>query len=282
MNWRSIRWILMIVFVVLNLVLFGYSRYQNRRLYEVPASRITDLKERFEAWGYTLPEQIPANHYPAAELVLQENDLESQADQYWSTDYEKSYMVDARVLYTCGTETLTVDRDHSNMVYTQNDPVYDLTLDEAQWEEAALAMARSLTKIENLTLVRRVQSAEDTILFYFCESYEGQLLFANQTIVTVTDGAVLRASMTQYKVQGYGSQKKNLYPIDELLYSGLKQIRRAEEDHAGPEPLQLFFGYQIQSIDEEGIHCAPTMAIIREDGSGLRINRFTDTYTVLS
>ena len=282
MNWRSIRWILLIVFAILNLVLFAYSRYQNQRLYEVPDSRITDLKERFEAWGYTLPEQIPANHYPAAELILVENDLETQADQYWNTDFEKSYMVDARVLYTCGTETLTVDRDHSNMVYTQNDPAYDPSLDIVQQEEAALTTARGLTKVENLTCIRCVQSSEDTWIFYFCEPYDGQLLFANQTIVTVTNGAVVRASMTQYKVQGYTDQKMNQYPIDELLYSVLKQMGRAAEERTDLEPLELFYGYQIQSIEEDGIRCAPTTAIIRENGSGLRINRFTDTYAVLS
>ncbi|MBR2263615.1 MAG: hypothetical protein IJ917_04605 [Firmicutes bacterium] len=282
MNWKSVRWILIIIFALLNLVLFGYGRVINRQMYEVPEARMLDLKARFADWGYALPEQLSSTHYPAAELILQESDLESRADQYWDTDYEKSYMVDARMLYTCGTETLTVDRDHSNMVYTQNRPAYDFSLDKEQWETKALETARKMTKVEDLTRIRRVKTTGDTIVYTFCERYDGQLLFANQTVVTVTNGAVVRASMTQYKIQGYETRKLNQYPVDEMLYSGLKQLGPAAEGRSTPESLEVFFGYQIHSIEEDGIYCVPMVAVIREDGSGLRINRFTDTSTVLS
>ncbi len=282
MNWKTVRWILIIIFALLNMVLFGYSRQIDRQMYEVPKARIEDLKTRFADWGYALPETLPSTHYPAAELILQENDLEARADQYWDKEFEKSYMVDARVLYSCGTETLTVDRDHSNMVYTQNRPSYDFSLDKDQWETLAIEAARRLTKVEDLTLIRRVKTTGDTIVFNFCERYGGQLLFANQTVVTVTNGVVVRASMTQYKVVGFEQQKLNQYPVDELLYSGLKQLGPAAEGRTGLEQLKVFFGYQIHSIEEDGIYCVPMVAIIREDGSGLRINRFTDTSTVLS
>lgn len=282
MNWRSIRWFLIILLVVLNVVLFGYSRYIDRQLYVVPASRIADARERFADWGYTLPDQIPDRHRPAAALVLQQNDLETRADQYWSTDYEKSYMVDARVLYTCGTETLTVDRDHSNMIYTQNDPAYDPGLEESRWSEIALQMAQGLTGVQDLTLIRSTATEDGVRLFYFCEKYDGKLLFANQTIVTVTRGAVVRAVMTQYQVQGYETEKLNQYPVDELLYTGLRQLGPAAEDRTSPETISLFFGYQIYSNEEDGIRCVPTMVILKEDGTGLRLNRFTDASTVLS
>ena len=139
-----------------------------------------------------------------------------------------------------------------------------------------------MTKVEDLTRIRRVKTTGDTIVYTFCERYDGQLLFANQTVVTVTNGAVVRASMTQYKIQGYETRKLNQYPVDEMLYSGLKQLGPAAEGRSTPESLEVFFGYQIHSIEEDGIYCVPMVAVIREDGSGLRINRFTDTSTVLS
>ena len=130
MNWRVIRWILVIILLILNIGLFGYSVYQKRQLYVVPTERIECVRERFEEWGYQLPKEISRRQYPKKRLILEVTDLEDRANAFWSEDYEKSYMPGSRILYTCGTQTLTVDREQSSMVVTENDPDYQNALEK--------------------------------------------------------------------------------------------------------------------------------------------------------
>ncbi len=274
MNWRVIRWILVIILLILNIGLFGYSVYQKRQLYVVPTERIEYVRERFEEWGYQLPKEISRRQYPKRRLILEVTDLEDRANAFWSEDYEKSYMPGSRILYTCGTQTLTVDREQSSMVFTENDPDYQNadTLTDAKVERTAREQAQSMMNNKDLILVRVLSDDVGTRIYYFCEKYKDDILFANRAIITVTYGAVVRASVSQFTVRGYEDTAYAVYPIDELLYSCLRTLGQAEEG----TQLNLNYGYAMAGQEDEVFYCTPSVWIGKPDGTGLMVDQLTD------
>ena len=279
MNWRVIRWLLVIILVVLNLGLFGYSMYLNSQLYMVPRDRIDGLISRFEDWGYELPEKLPRDQSPEKQLLLERNDLEVRADSFFTETFEKSYMVDARVLYTCGARTLTIDRERSTMIYADNEPVYEEDATAEEERDTAFQFAGQMFQNTDIRVIRTQTVDEDTTVYYICEVYEKQILFSNRIMVTMTHNTVTHASMTQYKVVGYGTTAQPVYPIDELLYScryDLETASAQETTETDLEQLSLYYGYVASRTEDNTIYCAPALWVGRADGSGLLVNRYTD------
>ena len=275
MNWRVIRWILLIILVLLNLGLFFYSTYTNRQMYVVPRDRIENVRRQYEARGYELPENISNKQYPRHRLLLTPNDLEKRADAMWTEDYEKSYMPGSRIMYTCGTETITIDRDQSSMAYLQNEPGEPKEVSEEEAQLMAQEKARSMMDLQDLKLIRTLTDEEGTYIFTFCEPYKNEVVFPNRTVVTVSQGTVIRASMVQYQIQGYDEGTWPIYPIDELLYSCLPSLGQRDE----LTELTIYYGYSIKSTEEELVSCDPSIWLVRPDGTGLLINQLTDTIT---
>ena len=277
MNWKVIRWVLLIILVALNLGLFAYSMYIDRQMYVVPRERIENLEQRFESWGYRLPKDLPRNQAPKKCLLMEKNDLESRADSFFTEAFEKSFMVDARVLYTCGSRTLTLDRDRSSLVYQDNGEIPEAEADPETQKETALTFAAGIMNNSDLIIVKTAEE-EDAAVFYICERYEEEILFSNRTAVTISHGTVTHAAMTQYKVTGYDSEAQAIYPIDELLYSCRAELKRdpAEKESSSLEPLDLLYGYFAAQTEENTIFCNPALWVGRSDGSGLLIDRYTD------
>ena len=202
MNWRLIRWILLILLVALNLGLWGYSRYLNRQMYEVPEERLQALAERYEEAGFLLPESLPYRQYPKSRLLLEAKDPESVADTFFTEDHEKSFMPGGRILYSCGTQTLTVDRDHSQMTYVQNEPLAAQSGEAEADRTEARSFAETVMGTRSLVETRMIELDDGTRVFFFCELYKEEAVFANRAAVTVFGAEVTRATITQYRIKG--------------------------------------------------------------------------------
>lgn len=276
MNWKTIRLALLCLILALNIGLFGYNLYLNMERYIVPHERIEQLKEQYRKAGYVLPDTISTKQYPMKGLLLKKVDLEKRADAFWDAEYEKSYMIGSKVLYTCGTETVTVDRYNSSLTYTQNRPVYTYGLSRKEEEEIALRFACRLLNSEDLTLLSVSESKPGVYVYLFCESYKGQLVFSKGASVTVCDGAVQQASMTQYTIEGFLDEQP-IYPVDEVLFSCLKELGNAETT----EELTLFYGYMAQDAQRDTIHGDPYIFILQKDGEQLLVNRYTVEFGTL-
>ncbi len=271
MNWKAIRVALLFLLILLNAGLLGYNILQSVERYVVPAERVDGLRERFREKGYALPDDIPRAQYPKKRLRLSANNLESRADSFWDADYEKSYMIGSKILYTCGNETLTVDRDTSSMVYSQTlRPPYAKAT-EAERNTAERFAARMMQNDE-LTLLSKTPAADGSSVYTFSEAYQDTLVFSNTVKVAMQYGKIRQAEMTQYAVTGYEPEKQYIYPVDEILSYCLRDMEEPEEK---TEKLTLFYGYSRSAWEAGGGFADPCILILYEDGSGLMADQYT-------
>ncbi len=277
MNWKVIRRILLLILVLLNLGLWGYTRYVRLQMYEVPTDRMEKLYDHYETAGYHLPEELPRRQYPMRRLLLAVRDPEPMADGFFSDNYEKSFMPGSRILYTCGSETLTIDRDHSWSSYSQNEPQTRMDLSEDEIQEQARAFAERLMQTENLVQTRRLEGEDGTRIYFYCEKSKDTIVFSNRAAITVSGGAIIRATVTQYTVSGYEEAEQPVYPIDELLYACPRRLGSGEDTE-----LSVLFGYMLSETEDDIMYCNPTIVLVRPDGYGLQIDQYNDTVRELS
>ena len=275
MNWKVIRLALLVMLVILNIGLFGYNTMVNRERYVVPKERIERIQEQYRKQGYILEGTIPREQFPKQRLRLEKENLEDRADGFWNEEYEKSYMIGSKILYTCGSEMLTIDRESSMLHYEQNEPVYEKTMDEERDERLAYAFARILMDAEELKLIL-MQEQEGTVIYTFCEVYDDTLVFCNGIDVAVYRGAVVEADMQQYRILGYDEEERYIYPVDEVLHAC--QDLWPSEDTS--QVLYLYCGYGIRPDGESG-YGEPYILLSNDIGDRVLVNQYSVTFGVL-
>ena len=158
-------------------------------------------------------------------------------------------------------------------------PVYEEDATAEEERGTAFQFAGQMFQNTDIRVIRTQTVDEDTTVYYICEVYEKQILFSNRIMVTMTHNTVTHATMTQYKVVGYGTTAQPVYPIDELLYScryDLEAASAQETAETDLEQLSLYYGYIASRTEDNTIYCAPALWVGRADGSGLLVNRYTD------
>lgn len=277
MNWRAIRLALLLMLVALNLGLLAYNVTLYRERYVVPDERIALVQEQYLREGYILPDTLPQKQFPVKRLVLKKMDLEERADGFWNEEYEKSYMIGSKVLYTSGSEVLTLDRDTSVMHYVQNEPELQKGSTKEEEHRLAISFARVMMQEEALTLVQIQEGTEGADIYTFCQEYNEQLIFCNGISVTVYQGAVIEAYMQQYRIEGYDDEEQFIYPIDEVLFACLGEIGERE----APASLELFYGYDVVRSGENQYYGEPQILICYGNGRNLLVNQYTVEFNIL-
>lgn len=275
MNWRVIRLALLVMLVILNIGLFTYNTAVERERYVVPKERIERIQEQYRKKGYILEGTIPRDQYPIQRLVLEKENLEERADGFWNEEYEKSYMIGSKILYTCGSEVLTIDRASGRLHYEQNEPIYEKTVDEERDERLAYTFARILMDAEELKPILK-QKERGRVIYTYCEVYDENLVFCNGIDVTMYRGAVVEADMQQYRIQGYDEEERNRYPIDEVLYA-CQDLWPAK---GGSEVLYLYCGYGLRE-EGESVYGEPQVLLSNEHGERMLVNQYHVTFDVL-
>lgn len=277
MNWRAIRIALLLMLIILNLGLLAYNVILSRERYVVPDERIQLLREQYERKGYTLPEDLPVEQYPMKRLQLQEMDLEQRADGFWNKEYEKSYMIGSKILYTCESEVLTIDRDNSTMQYIQHLPKYEPGATVEDDQRLAISFARIMMEEESLELLQVQKGPEGADIYTFCQKYDDQLIFCNRIAVSVYQGAIIEAYMQQYQISGYEEEERFIYPVDEVLFACLDEIRSSPDGGT----LKLYYGYDMVPSGTNRYFGEPHILIYNGDEQGLLVNQYTVEFNIL-
>lgn len=237
MEWIKIKKYLIIIFLFINLFLLGFNYLIERNRYTLSSYDNNLLKEVVSDNGMPIYTKYPNDFYPMSQIMMQEYnfDEEKMADQVFTIEYKVINHDNGKTTYTNSKETEKLVFDNQHIDYTNEEGKFDINEGE-DMRSQAIALAKEfaslLTNDEyNFVLLSHDVMKEDEIYkIKLCEEYKGNKIFSNFVSVIVTKEGIVEAEFERYAPTGYQGRKRDIYPVDEVLYNVLYYIREKYED----------------------------------------------------
>ncbi len=285
MNWNKISTIFIIIFLIINLVIYGISTWVEKEKYSLSQVRIDQLRNILEENDYAIYDHLP-DFYPMTVLnfetpqrnkgaIVQGIFGDAQVTTSFAADYEK-YKADGQSLYFYkGKEKGLVEYNVSTPVFTLDR--FEQSKIEALGEEFAKAM---MPDVEHLELTY-IKAYEDYYVLEYNEIYKGQTLFCSYVNLKISREGVTMAQSMRYIPKGYEGKDMEIVPIDEVLYNFMGSVKPAENEFYSIKKIDLGYHLALEPMEgETTIEGVPYYRLKLDDESVYYINALTNEVKV--
>lgn len=271
MNWKTIRVGLLVILVVVNLALFWMNRLEQDRLYAATDDQLQQVFALYEENGVDVDVLINRESYPRAPMVLGEASLldRSLVEALLGAEYQTTYMDARQTRYAKEGETILLDPANHRAEYTSEKLRWPI------WEKETLrswADAQVSACVGSRDYVRIGESVEEERAeFSYCQIRGEEYLFMNRIRVMIEAEGAVSITMEYYEPLGYEEDKREIRPIDEMLYAVLREIL-AEDWEKSPSLTQIRCGYDLDG--QEAVYCLEF--VIGDGQETIRMNAYTN------
>lgn len=296
MNWSKFLTVMILVFLSLNILLFGYQRLYEKKRYELSAERQEQVRNYVNSKGVLLYYIIPS-YYPKNQIELSAPKVEKEiVAKNILGDIQESRLGDTALAERRfnSKESLTFyGGDQEGLVFYKSDTSSyipkDMTVNSIN--DIALNFAKDLFGSEvNMFVTYRRENDDAGEKGYFVELneiYKDTIIFQNYIRLKITKNGIQEAIGIRYKPIDLIGAKKNIYPFDEVIYSLMYYMEdefvKSTSNDTLPEKTitDIDIGYYLIDVDQRKIvyQVDPYYRIIFADGETYFINAYTNDIT---
>lgn len=272
MNWKTIRVGILGILVVVNIVLFWLNRLEQDQLYAATDDQLQRVIALYEENEVNLDVLIHRESYPRARILLGDASLldRSLVEAFLGTEYQTTYMDAQQTRYAKEGETILLDPAHHRMEYTSEQLRWPL------WEEETL---RSWADVQvsacagdlGFTCIQE-SMGEEQAEFLYCQRWNEEYLFMNQILIRIEAEGNAQIIIKYYEPLGYEEMKREIRPIDEMLYAVLREILEERQDDEPIVLTEIRSGYDLEG--QEAIYCLEF--VLNQGEKTIRMNAYTN------
>jgi hypothetical protein len=164
--------------------------------------------------------------------------------------------------------------------YSGPSPLYQL---KAFTEEEAIKLASDFAddligELLPVTL-SDVHYDEDTNRYeiLFNQIYDESVMFCNYVRIVIGEEGIMTARASLYPVVSHSSEKKELYPVDEVIYMWMDTIDVASDELARIKQIEIGYDLGLDELNKDAsIEVVPYYRITMQDGSRYDISAYTN------
>lgn len=236
MNMNRVVSILIVVFLIINGVLYFMVSQENANAYSLSAESYNQLIDILEQNDIVLYAPLP-NNYPRAKLVIlspvnKEDDINramltaepmplaiSGDNQIHQTANEKltyDHGEDKGMIYYAANKPSYVPKDYSLAAYraVADQFVLDITLNNSDFEWSD------------------TREGQGFKVYYYNERFQQELLFCNEVLVKIEDRVgITEARTIRYVPYAFEEEEYALHSVDEALYRFMFYIRDRSDEN---------------------------------------------------
>lgn len=225
MNWNKVLTIFILLFLVINVGVFGYRELRKQRSYTLPGSRIRQLENVMKQKGVTMYAYLP-DFYPKAKLELKNSEWKKEeilktifAEQEYRS--EISYQGALADTYLNEEQTLSFyTGDYSGTLYYKGkNPRYvpdSLTL--LAMESKAVLFAKDLAGKNQEFEVTHRQIVDDGYLLEVNGLFRKEHIFSSYFQIRINAEGIQEAIGRFYQPLDFTGQPEEIYAFDEVMY----------------------------------------------------------------
>lgn len=265
MNIQRMLNVFILIFLAINVILFYTVNYLGKETYTLTYEQEALLKEVTDAKNIVLyttpPEFSPKPRLIIRKPIIDEKALmdrmfgeEEQLQPTFSDDQHIRETEKAKLTFNFGKENGLVYYAAKEVTYVPavfNDDGYDrivkdfvsdFTLDNGNFE----------------LVDERESSDRSSIIYYFNERFQGELLLCNEVVVKlVREKGITEARVIRYVPQAYEETVRELYAVDEAIYGLMAAVNKDPEEvwritdmeigyHLGPDDVSRLYNMAIE------------------------------------
>lgn len=269
--------------MALNSILFIMNYETNIKKYQLSSVDENRIREILSDDNIIVYRVLP-NYYPLPQLKMQKYDFDVQkiVKQVFNEDYKKAYLKN-KTTYTNKDETEFIEfyEAERKIKYQNEEGKFDI--DNYKKEEAqkiAMKFANWIIDEEyELKPVTPQLDRDGYFIFNFYEVYKDYDIYSSYISVKVTEKGVTEAEIVRYKPIKFHGNKREIYPIDEVLINVLGYIN----EHIEGRPVIIDYigiGYYIDKQTMGNVSIAnPYYIIILNHAEGETQIIHVDAYT---
>lgn len=239
MNVHKMLNLFILIFLFINVVLFYYIDKQEAGAYSLTREREQQLSETFYANDLISYAFIP-EYYPRPRLVvLSPKDIESKiVDIIFEDENPKMSLSASEHIHKTVDEELKFvqGKEKGRVFYMAKHPRYvPVVNDDKSNNDLVKQFVLDITGGEGSyrvtdTRTREDSEASDSTIYFFNESFEGELLFSNEVVVRLDEGVgITEARAIRYEPYLYEAEELPLVAVDEVLYNFMFWITEEAE-----------------------------------------------------
>lgn len=234
MNMNRLVSILIVVFLILNGVLYMRLNQENANIYSLSAESYTQLTEILEQNDIILYAPLPKN-YPRAKLViLSPLNKEDDINDVMLTGESMPLSISGdNQIHQTENEKLTYDHgeDKGMIYYASSNPTYkpkDYSL--ASYRAVADQFVLDITLNNEAFEWSDTREGEGFKVYYYNERFQQELLFCNEVLVKIEDRVgITEARTIRYVPYAFEEAEYALHSVDEALYRFMFYIRERSD-----------------------------------------------------
>ncbi len=230
MNTNRLLTILIVVFMILNGVLYMMLTQEDANIYSLSEESYNQLTDILEQNDIIMYAPLPKN-YPRAKIVILApvNNEDAISNVMFSSDPLPLAISGDSQIHQTANEKLTFDHGKENglIYYAATNPVYK----PSDYSTAAYR-AVSDKFVLDITLNNEAFEWSDTRegegfkVYYYNERFQEELLFCNEVLVKIEDRlGITEARTIRYEPYAFEETEYALHSVDEVLYRFMFYIR---------------------------------------------------------
>lgn len=285
--------VMILVFLSINVFLFGYQRFYERDRYTLSKEREAQLNSYVNQEGVVLYYVIPS-YYPKSALELNVPKVEKEeiarrilGDMQESrlentTLAERRFNDNESLTFYAGDQQGLVFYKSTKSSYVPK----DMTISNV--DATAIRFAKDLfgSNTDMVVTYRKVNDAgsEEGYMVELNEQYKDTIIFQTYVKLQITKDGIVEAIGIRYEPIDFVGVKKNIYPFDEVIYSLMYYLKDdLAKINVNPKKTikDIDIGYYLIDVDQRKIvyQVEPYYRVIFTDGETYFINAYTNDIT---
>lgn len=180
------------------------------------------------------------------------------------------YGCQAEPLYK-GDQTILMDPENHRMQYQSADAGITAGTGEELKQWADQLILTWFTDAAGLVCTQ-TRNRQQSVQFVYCQKKEGLYLYFNRVILQIQADGSMSAAVQYYHPGGYEGQKKEIRPLDELMYGAMKEIVRLKGEEEQVMLTEIRSGYD-RSSDGQCVYC---IEFVLDNGKTVRMNGYSN------
>jgi regulatory protein YycI of two-component signal transduction system YycFG len=236
MNFGKILNIFIVLFLIVNILLFGIYGYKNKMNYSIKGEKeklLIEVLNNNNVYVYCLlPEFHPKKRLRIEIKKVEEEKLKKSMFGNSETVYKR---LPLELSYTKDNEKLVIYKGGAKkgeIYYINTDVMDEEDFDISFIQKLSKKLMNKLTIKENMILTSTQH--DDYNKYYqleYNDKFKGQTIFSSYANFRFYKNGIVEGEVTnQYKPTKFVGHKKELYPIDEVLYKFMDNIRKKDNN----------------------------------------------------
>ena len=285
MNWNKILSVFIVIFLVINLGLYGVRSIRDQRSYTLSNNRTRQLETMMKQKGVTMYDYLP-EFYPKAILELKSAEWKKEeilAKIFGGQDYrsEITYQAALADSYQNDRQQLAFyTGDHSGTLYYkgENERYVPDSSALSALEAKALLFVRDLVGDGKQFQVTNRQVKGSEYLLDINGVFRGQIIFSSQFQVQIGEKGISEAIGHFYEPLEFDGAAQEIYAFDEVMYYFMNKMEEKGKKNIIIKDADI--GYWILDSDTRQltIEATPVYRLILEDGSIYYIDAYQNEF----